>query len=75
MSEGIFLPFAPLPVTMHHPLNPDDGELLQEQLRAAGYYPFPIEGIRGPHEMRCGSSRLPTASPLTTFGMSRRKGL
>jgi peptidoglycan hydrolase-like protein with peptidoglycan-binding domain len=47
MSEGIFLPFAPLPGTAHHPLNPDDAELLQEQLRVAGYYQSSPDGIWG----------------------------
>jgi hypothetical protein len=38
---------VPVLGTTYHPLNPDDAELLQEQLLIAGYYQSPPEGIWG----------------------------
>src|SRR5215203_2099895 len=52
-SEGIFWPFLPVPGTTYHPLNPDDAELLQEQLLIAGYYQSPPEGICGMGLAKC----------------------
>ncbi len=45
-SKGI-VPFLPVLGTTYHPLNPDDAELLQEQLLVAGYYQSSPEGIWG----------------------------
>jgi len=64
-SEGIFWPFLPVPGTTYHPLNPDDAELLQEQLLIAGYYQSSPEGIWG-MDSRNALRKFKAANGLTT---------
>jgi len=64
-SEGIFWPFLPVPGTTYHPLNPDDAELLQEQLLVGGYYQSSPEGIWG-MDSRNALRRFKAANGLPT---------
>jgi peptidoglycan hydrolase-like protein with peptidoglycan-binding domain len=45
--RGLNMPFAPPPGASLHPLNPADAEVIQDRLRALGYYQFPAEGVWG----------------------------